>query len=357
MKKKFIRLTVLVLTLAMCLCACGENRVTVYEITAEIAWDVYPSEKAPAHAVRSGDTHYMLMGVYNGNEFSLAVKKDGYEKEVYSAYGVSIWFMEAEGEYAVWCEMTSDARVFKLYDGNNGEVSEIFSASLDAGYQNANVGIYKGSVYFAYTDYTEKSAYIMRYDIGSKTLEKFCTLDFSGETSCTSLSVDRGMLTVSSGTEGNVSLITFDLENGGEAETKKLDGSVDFVYGCAYDTVTGDIAVYYRDKDKKENIGVVKNGKRAPEVLFTFGENVYAYRDTVEIYGGHVYWVNQANVTGFVSDHYRFIDYNYIDGITEEYIRTFSFSLTDDGVVLLSFNAREYDAIYLSEIYLGGQKK
>ena len=357
MKAKIVRLTAIFLILIFCLVGCKSNEVVVYELTEENAWEIFPVENAPVKTVRAGDTWYSLLGSYGSGEFRLSVSDTYYSFDtVYETAGVSIWFFEANEKCAAWCEMTADARVFMIYDTAKAKTEEIFRIGLDDGYQNANVGVYEDGVYFTHIDYDKESACIMRYSVNSGMMEEFYRLEYKGEYSCTGFSVDGGTLLLCSGRDGMSALTEINLKSGTDT-VRKLDKSVGFVYGCAYDTVTKDSAIYYRDTEGKDHIGVVYRENGKIKNLFTFGENVYAYYDTLESYGGHVYWVNQANVTGIVSDHYRFIDYNYVDGTVEEYIRTFSFTVVNDGIILLSFNKAEYDAIYLSEIYLGGEKE
>ena len=360
MKKIFLRaaLSLLLLLSVILTSGCG-NTVSVYELTGETAWYEYPVSKAPIRTVCVGDTWYSLMGVYGGSDFSLSVSGDySTVNEVYSVCGVGIWFFNADENGAVWCEMSSVGRSFKYYCNSTGEVKEIFYADITEGFQNANIEMYNGGVYFSYIDYENESAFLMRYDIAKDTLEKFYRLEYMGEASCTSFTVEGNVLLASVGSaEKDTKLIKLDLDKAPLCETWDIPSDVAFVYACAYDPMGVCHAIYYRDIKGEEHIGALDAKTLKLRNIFTFGENIYAYEDKVEAYGGHIYWINQANVSGPVGDHYRFIDYNVTDDIVEEYIRTFHFSLSEDGIMLLSFNRLEYDSIYLSCIYLGGKKK
>lgn len=359
MKKILLRTVVLLLVLLSVLLAsaCG-NTVTVYELTGDAVWYEYPVSNAPVHTVCAGDTWYSLIGLYGSSDFSLSVS-DNYAatKEVYSVCGVGIWFFDADENGAVWCEMSAEGRSFKYYNKSTGEVKEIFYADIPRGFQNANVGMYNGGIYFAHIDYENKSAFLMRYDIAKDTVEKFHRLEYIGETSCTSFTVSGNVLLASVGSQNDTKLIKLDLDNGSYCETWDISSNVAFVYACAYDPMGVSHAIYYRDSKGNEHIGALDAKTLKLKSIFTFGENIYAYQDRVEAYGGHIYWINQANVSGVVSDHYRFIDYNAKDDIVDEYVRTFGFSVVDDGIMLLSFNRMDYDGIYLSCIYLGGEKE
>jgi hypothetical protein len=353
MKRKILAL-LLALSLAFAFCACG-GEAEVYEINEENAWAIFPVEEAPVKTINAGNKWYSLIGRYLGDEFSLSVSEsyDGVNK-VYSTSGVDIWFFEANEALAAWCEKNGAELNFMVYSAESGKTEKVFSASIEKGFSPANVGVWRESVYFAYTDYAAKSAGVMRYDTATGELSRFCELEFLGEYSCTSLSVDGASLLISAGKGKEAELIKIGLESGSKTEIP-LSDSADFVYACACDTAGEGYAVYYRDAKGAEHIGTVnpKNGKI--KNIYSFGANVYAYRDTLELHGGHLYWVTQVNSTGNVADHYRLVDYDCAENTADEYLRTFSFSLAEDGVTLLSFNAVNYDGIYLTEIYFGGQ--
>ena len=57
----------------------------------------------------------------------------------------------------------------------------------------------------------------------------------------------------------------------------------------------------------------MKEGQTEIASVFTFSQNHYAYQDKIDCHDGHIYWIAQANVSGNVTDHYTFIDYNYLD--------------------------------------------
>lgn len=354
--KKIFRLSALLLALALLLCACGgENNTDLYEINGENAWFSYPVDSAPVKAVNAGEVWYLLKGDYHGDCFTLAVGADyAGAKNVYSASGVSIWFFEANAFLAAWCEKTAETLRFMVYDTESGEAKEIFTESAAEGFAPANVGVWGKNVYFANIDYRSESAAIMRYNAETGELSRYIELEYRGEHSCTSLSADGGVLLASVGTASSAMLVKAELSSGAK-EYIPLEKDVSVAYACAYDRMNGGYAVYYRDVDGAEHIGTVnpKNGKI--KNVFTFGENVYAYQDALELCGGHLYWISQINASGKVSEHYSFIDYDLVQGTADEYLKTFAFALAEDGVTLLSFNAADYDAIYLTEIYLGGQ--
>lgn len=353
-RKKTFRFAALLLSLALLFCACGE-KTALYEINGENAWFSYPVEQAPVKAVNAGEKWYLLMGKYLGDSFSLSVS-ESYENvnTVYSTSGVDIWFFEANESLAAWCEESAAEIKFMVYNAESGKTEEIFSASTEKFFRAANVGVHGKKAYFEYTDYENETAAIMCYDTEDGKLSRFAELEYRGEYSCTSLYLHAGNLTVSYGNEGKAELLKINLESG-EKTKISLSAAVNFVYACSYDSAEGGYAVYYRDADGKEHVATVNPKSGNLKNLFTFAQNVYAYHDTVSFYGGHLYWVQQVNATGNVAEHYKFVDYDCSNDTADEYLKTFCFSLAEDGVTLLAFNGVTYTAIYITEIYLGGQ--
>ena len=353
MKKTKILLCALCVVLTLALCACGGG-TKLYNITEENAWWTFPVEESPVKTVNAGEKWYSLLGTYLGNEFSLSVSESyGEINVVYSTHGADIWFFEANEHCAAWSERSAEGLRFMVYNAETGETKEVYGTEYGELFEPANVGVFGKSVYFAAVDHAAKSAAVMRFSVETGELSELCALEYRAEYTCTSLSADGSTLLLSFGNAGKAKLLKLDLEGGNKAETA-LEAGADFVYGCAYDSAEGGLAVYYRDTDGREHIGTVnaKNGRI--KNIYTFSENVYAYRDTLELHGGFLYWVTQINATGSVADHYKFVVYDCKKDTAKEYLKTFSFSLEEDGVTLLAFNSVNFDAIYLTKIYLGG---
>ncbi len=356
MKKRFL-CALLALIILLSLAACGGKDIAV-ELVKETAWAEYPVEEAPVKVVEADGVWYALMGEYIGDHFELAVGEN-YDSldTVYEADHVSIWFFEANEKYAVWGERSTYACTFKLYIRETGEICEIRTLSTEAGYQNANVGLHGDDIYFLETEYSLEKSGILRYDIAEGELSLFYEFTYAEDRSAMNLSLAGDTLLATGNVGGKASLVRFDLAKGGEPVVRKLRESVDYAYDAAYDSVTGAYAIYYLDKNGAEHIGVISAKSDAIANIFTFEENVYAYEDTVCMHDGHVYWVTQINTSGIVSEHYRFIDYDYSAHTRTEYLRTFGFTVAKDGVYLLSFNKADYDGVFLSKIFLGGKKQ
>lgn len=357
MKKRFFCAAVLALALVFAVSACGGGNIAV-ELVEETAWAVYPIEKAPVKLINAGDVWYALMGAYGNDDYAFAVGENEVDlKTVYETENVTIWFFEANENYAVWSERNGNFCEIKLYSRATGEVSTIHTLSEHDGYQNANIGLWGGDVYFLETDYSAGKAAVMRFHAPTGELSRFYEFTYAGDLSAMNLSLAGGVLLAVGNVGGKASLVRFDLSAGGEPTVRELAKKVEYVFDAAYDAVTGHYAIYYKDVNRQEHIGVISAKSNAVANIYTFAENVYAYEDTVSMHGGRVYWVTQVNASGIVSDHYKFTDYDFKSHTYTEYLRTFGFTLAEDGVYLLSFNKQDYDGIYLSKIFLGGKKQ
>ncbi len=356
--KKRILCAALALIILFALPACGGKDIAV-ELVSQTAWAEYDTENAPAKIIDAGGVWYALLGQYGSGSFRLAVGEtyENFDNIVYETQNVAIWFFEANEKYAVWGERHGQMCEIKLYTHATGSVSTVRSLDGEAGYQNANVGLYGDGVYFLETDYSAEKSAVMRYDAAAGELSAFYEFTYAEDRSAMNLSLAGGVLLAAGNVGGKKSLVRFDLAKGGAPEVRSLHGSVDYVYDAAYDTVTGSYAVYYKDKNGAEHMGVISAKSDAVANIYTFEENVYAYEDTVSMHEGHVYWVRQVNASGVVSEHYTFVDYDYKSHTRTEYLRTFGFTVAEDGVYLLSFNKADYDGIFLSKIFLGGKKQ
>ena len=356
MKKRLFCAAVIALAVVFALLSC-ENKNIAVELVGETAWAEYPIEKAPVNLKKAGGVWYALIGRYGSDDYAFAVGENEVDlTTVYETENVTIWFFEANESYAVWSERHENTCEIKLYTRSAGEVKTVHTLSGEGGFQLANVALFGESVYFLETDYTAGSSAVMRYDAVAGELSRFYEFTYAGDLSAMNLTLSGSTLLATGNVGGKTSLVRFDLACGGTPEVRELHKNVKYVFGADYDELTGRYAIYYIDTSEKEHIGVISESSNAAANIFTFGERVYAYRDTVRMHGGRVYWVTQVNASGLVTDHYKFTDYDYESHTYTEYLRTFGFTVADDGVYLLSFNKRDYDGVYLSKIFLGAGK-
>lgn len=309
----------------------------------------------PAKAAYADGLWYMLLNGYGSSEYAISVSGDC--REISPVYhvpeGSAVWFLEADGGYAAWCERGEGSYRYMLYDHESGDVEEFFSTGA-AKPQNQGLAIHDGGVYFGNIDYAGRKAALLRYDISEARVEELFILPYAGERSIQALNITEGMLVAAvTGEDDCVEILTIDLDDGQVIRSLKLPENVEYVYAVAKDTVTDNYAIYYLDgKNFAENIGICRAGAQAVKSLFTFGSNVYAYRDAIEYANGHVCWVIQMNVSGRIIDHYRLVVYDAATDTPKEYARTFDFHLDGDNIYALSFD----EAAAVNEIELHVRK-
>ncbi len=293
----------------------------------------YPKGSAPSQVIKTEDQWVMLMNDYGKNEYSISVSEtvDAIDS-VYSVDDVSIWHIEANESGVVWCELSDESYTYKVYDINSQSVNEIFTVSATE-YQPQNVGIFENSVYLCEIDYSGAVVRVREYDFSSGEISVIIVKPFVEENQPYSINVEGNHLSFVCAEYVEV----INLQSGEIAFDAILPESVRCVFSVSYDSVNDNCALYYADGDS-EDIGFIAEGEDEISSVFTFSRNHYAYMDKIECYDGHIYWITQANVSGNVTDHYRFIDYNYLDHKPTETNRTLSFCRNQGELYLLRFN-------------------
>ena len=161
------------------------------------------------------------------------------------------------------------------------------------------------------------------------------TIAFSETQQPYSIHMDNGKLCFMCSDQVKV----FDLQNKAIVFESALPTDTKHVFAASYDSVNDTCALYYADGDS-EDIGFLKEGDTTISSVFTFAENHYAYQDKLECDNGHIYWIDQANVSGMVADHYKLVDYNYLEHKVVETPRAFDFCRYDGVLYTLSFNKK-----------------
>ncbi len=205
--------------------------------------------------------------------------------------------------------------------------------AVDKGYQPQNIGIYLDTVYYCAINYDNQEVQVIAYDITTKTTSDVYNVDFDEAKQPYSINLENEYLSFVCSEQIKV----LNLQNNEVVFDSTLPDTIKYVYSVSYDSKNDTCALYYADNDS-EDIGVLKEEQSEIASVFTFSQNHYAYQDKIECHDGHIYWIAQANVSGAVTDHYRFIDYNYLDHKPTEIERTFSFYRNESELYLLRFN-------------------
>jgi hypothetical protein len=347
---KILIVSLLVFT-ALLLSSCGENEINnppaePLETETLISFD---KDLAPMKTVKTDDYYYSLFGEFNSKTFFLSVSESPEIKEiVYESRDADIWYFDAYGDKAVWCEKSEDGNSFKLYDKGSG-VKEIFFSDTSEGYQNSNIAVYKDNAYFSYIDYSRERASVMRYDTKTGKNTELYTFDFNGELSIMNLAVCENKLVVTGYLSEKVSVVISDLDaKSPDITVPLLD--VSYVYAVGYENGTDKIAIYYRAKDGSEYIALSSVSDFKTENIYAFAADCYAYQDSIEMHDGKVNWILQKNETGFVADNFSFLSYNIGSRELYEKKNAFYFTTHENDVYLLSFDkAGEYEKIIYSK--------
>lgn len=303
--------------------------------------------KLPNLMAVSDGTYYIMTCKYGNDQYQLSVsEKMNKLKSVYDVEGASIWYLCAEGDFAVWVEAYDDRYDYKLYNRENDKTISFNSVGrTENESQNMQTGIYNGTIYYSEIDYAENKISVKRYNIREEKTETIHE-ETLPEDATAALDVNGEILTAYLG--GN-QLYCLNLESG-EEKAVEIPEKMDGVYAVSYDQGNDMYALYYSAKGSgTEDIGTFTPGNKQIKSLYTLSENCYAYRDNIEIDNGHLFWVTQVNTSGDVVDHYTLVDYSCLDDGVEEYPSTFGFALTDDTLFALSF-AGNIDKVDIEKI-------
>lgn len=276
----------------------------------------------------------MLHSTYGGQSYTISVGENSNStNNIYSVGGVSIWYFEANENGVVWCEKSNEFYTYRIYAFETQKVETVFEVAVDKGYQPQNIGIYQNTVYYCNINYDTQEVEVVAYDIATKATSDVYRVDFDEAKQPYSINLENEYLSFVCSEQIKV----LDLKNNEIVFDTALPEAVKYVFSVSYDSRNDTCALYYADNDS-EDIGVLKEGQKNIVPVITFSKNYYAYQDKIECYDGHIYWIEQANVSGAVTDHYRFVDYNCLDNKFSEIDRAFSFYRIESELYLLRFN-------------------
>lgn len=296
----------------------------------------YPKETAPSQVIRTENQWVMLHNTYGSQSYTISVGESlDSAKNVYSVKNVSIWYFEADESCVAWCEKSSDFYTYKVFDFETQEVISIFKITTDSEYQPQNVGVYMGDVYYCTINYDTQQVQVNAYDIATKSTTEIIKAALENSYQPYSINVENDYLTFSC--SGKITVLA--LQNGEPVFDSILPDGIKRVFAASYDSKNETAAIYYSDNDG-EHIGILKEGEGDISSVFTFNKNHYAYQDKIACYDGHLYWVTQANVSGNISDHYKFVDYNYLEHTVTETDKAFDFCYDENDFYILRFNKR-----------------
>ena len=296
--------------------------------------NTYLKETAPSQVIKTEDQWVLLHNTYGDQNYTISVGENSNStNDIYSVSDVSIWYFEANQNGVVWCEKSQEFYTYKIYVFETQKVETVFQVAVDTGYQPQNIGIYLNTVYYCVINYEQQKVQVTAYDIATKATSDVYKVDFDEAKQPYSINLENEYLHFICSEQIKV----LNLQNNEVVFDSTLPEAIKYMYSVSYDSKNDTCALYYADNNS-EDVGVLKEGQNEIASVFTFSQNHYAYQDKIECYDGHIYWIAQANVLGNVTDHYTFIDYNYLDHKPTEIDRTFSFYRNESELYLLRFN-------------------
>ena len=340
--KKIICMICLLLILSLTLTGC-----TFLSFLNRTKLASYSKDVGPSQVIKTEKYWVSLINEYGKSDYSISVS-DTSEKLVgiYSVEDVGIWYFEANDNGVVWCESSEESYSYKFYGFSDKEVKTIHEAPKSAGYQPQNVGIFLDKVYFTFIDYENQTINVCEYEIETESINVFDSYEWVLDKIPYPISVENGYLSFAY--SEYIKVINLNTE---EVVFKAdLPENSRKVFAVSYDSINDTCALYYADADS-EDIGIFKEEDSAIRSVFTFEKNIYAYEDKIRCVDGHIYWIEQINYSGYITDHYQLIDYSYFDGKKTETKRTFYFNCNEHGMYLLRFNRRgDYTGVELYEL-------
>ena len=294
----------------------------------------FPKDHAPSQVIKTEKQWVILNNTYGSQNYAVSVGESlDSANNIYSVGDVRIWYFEANENAIVWCEESPEFYTFKVYAFETQETETIYQVSADTGFQPRNIGIFLNAAYYCVMDYEQQEVRVLAYNIESKTTTEVYAVEFREEWQPYSINLENRFLSFVCSNQIKV----LDLQNNETVFASTLSSSVKHVFGVSYDSKNDTCALYYADNDS-EDIGILKEGEDNIYSVFTFSKNHYAYQDKIECYDGHIYWIRQENVSGAVTDHYKLIDYNYLEHKSVETDRTFGFYRSENALYILRFN-------------------
>ena len=331
--KNMIRLMALLLLL------CGMSAALADEPLA-----VWPKEHAPQKIIHAGDWWYAMMGTYGFSDAELAVgPAPDALTTVYSA-DAHVWSFAATGSHAAWVQVVDNERLeWMLYDRASGEITQVHSEAMIEQRPCFAVALAEGRLFYCRSVGTEGAAQLIARSLTDGSEELW------GEDAYPigAMALREGTLFIARRQPDGWKLIALETAERSRYKETPLPEYIDMVYDVDYDPQYGVIAMYYMDSESGEHVALL--GRSGMINLYTFSRGVCAVDDMVEVVGGRLRWCVQVNASGYVTDHYRMVDYNLLRNWPTEHLRTYWFSTAEEGVLALSFGEdRDYETCVLN---------
>ena len=324
------RMKQLTITVMLLLCACLLAGCTGTPIAE------WPKEHTPQKIIHAGEHWYAMMGSYGMHDAELAVGPAPDKLETVYKADATVWKFTATQTHAAWIQLGDDNMLrWMLFDMQSGETVEVYSEELTNNRPCMNVCLSDDTLYYVRVD----------AEIGENLLVAHQLADHS-ETTLYSTDSDVGAMRVRDNVahlavEKNAEwmLVTLPLNGENDVVQHMLPFQVATVFDVDYDAELDVYALYYMDVRMKEHTALYDRSRI--DNIYTFAANSYAVDDMLEIADGHLYWALQMNWSGNIADHYIVTDYDLQKGRPVEHERSYWFSCSDEGLLVLSFGEED----------------
>lgn len=314
---------------------------------AKITGNYTDLDLLPRSITITPDAKYvLLLADYSSSYFKLSLG-DSYDdiNVIYDAGENRINNYIANDKVIAWSEHSDNSFSFKYYDYSTKEINEIRTISYSNDlWQLGPISVFDNIIYFMFYDYETNEAFISSYDTINKTETIFLKDDFVDGTfthgrQFPSMDENQGYLSISKfNNDESITLLLFSLKDGLQ-QKYQLPDDIALVYASAVDIETSTVSVYYYDRAKdKDCLGIYSLIDDSFKIIKVFHEYYYVYHDEIQTKDGFLYFVNQMNVSGEISDHYSGFKYDIKRDRFEELKRCFSISFGSEKVQFLSFD-------------------
>ena len=317
----------------------------------------------PSQIIPNKKDYTVLISNYSKDYSKIAIN-DSLEnlETVYTAdQNVQITDIVSNEYYVAWFEFhetTKKTKInqLKVYDRKTKEISVIYTNEIkmeEKNFQLRNLGIDKTKIYYIVPNDQEKKSQILSYNMEDKTKEVvieylFTNKSFPLNQSITYFQIKDSILTISYLTDNNVILEAYDLKAKKVIAKKDLPDNVLLVYSADYESQKNIFALYYKKNDNTDGVGIIgfDSFQISIKEIFTPKPTAVLYDDKIHIIGNNIIFNLQSNVSGYVSDHYEAVVYDYINDKPSSFKRCFYLTIDSDELFGLFFKEQSIKEIY-----------
>lgn len=302
---------------------------------AEAPLAIWPKEHAPQRILHVGDCWYAMMGTYGGPDAELAVGPSPDALETVYQADAYVWSFVASQTHAAWTQRTAGDGTLEwmLYDRATGETTLVHSEPEGDVRPCFSIALTQDRLYYVRNEGSDGAGCVYVRSLADGTDTPW------GEAQgrIGAIAVRSDMLVLVQQEESGWTLHVMDTSGRREYKALEMPERVAQIYDVDYDPSTGLFGLYYMDTENAEHAALLTWPRMYN--LFTFSRGVYALGDNISLVDGHFRWTVQIEASGYVTDHYRVVDYDVLHNQPVEHLRSYWCAPAEEGLLVLSFNA------------------